>query len=796
MSALLVRGERPGLTRAEQWLRGAAALLAFSSTVFAVWYAAKGIFSASEYPYAANSVAKDLLLIGLSALVFWDVRRWAAIAVPLIVLVHVAMPVIMLVVGTDHGIEQTWIGPPHHDAEGFRNGWLAADLLVAVAFVWLHRRAVRARYDLQYLPPSAFRALMALAQVLVLRKEPLVAPAEVAVRVDRYLHGFRARRKWLIRLALVGLAYWPLATLRPPFHMMSVDLRERWIRRRFIDDVADRVIPGWLRRVRQTTILAAQQFCYMGYYGDEGAAEKAGYIPFSRRAGYDEAMKRVDPERLGVHCLSPGDIPGEELTADVVIVGTGAAGATLAYELAKRDREVLMVERGSHVAPADFTENEAEQLSRLYADGALNFSTDFHFRVAQGMCVGGSTVVNNAVCFKLPPHVLERWNDPDGLNAGLHEQRLWDAFGSVHDLMKVAKVGPLEMLNPGAFRIIKRLEETARWPFELVECNIADCLGSGYCNIGCPFGKKLSALDWTLPRAQLEFGDAVRILPDCRVEKVLVRDKRAYGVRAHLEDGRRLTIRANTVVLSAGAIASSLILQRSGLGGERAGRGLSFNMGSPVTFDFEEVLHSERGMQISHFMRPTDGSDDGLVFESWFNPIVAQSLFMPGWFEEHWDNMHRYKHMTCLGTVVGTESNGSVKAARLLGGVQLDYTPSDRDFVRMKDGVRIACELGLAADAERVMPATFRPINITCKRELSRIDDEIGDASDLSVNSVHPQGGNAMSADPLKGVVDPSFRVYDTLGLHVCDASVFPSSITVNPQLTVMALAAYAADEI
>ena len=123
---------------------------------------------------------------------FWDVRRWAAVAVPLIVLAHVAMPIIMLVVGTDHGFEHTWSGPPD-TAEMFRNVWLAADLGVAVAFVWLHRRAVRARYDLQYLPPSAFRALMAMAQVLVLRKEPLVAPAEVAVRVDRYLAGFRAQ---------------------------------------------------------------------------------------------------------------------------------------------------------------------------------------------------------------------------------------------------------------------------------------------------------------------------------------------------------------------------------------------------------------------------------------------------------------------------------------------------------------------------------------------------------------------------------------------------------------------------
>ena len=199
MTALLVRGERPGLTRPEQWLRGAAALLALTSTGFAVWYLVKGLATESQYPYAANSVAKDLLLVGLAALVFWDVRRWAAIAVPLIVLVHVAMPVgHARWSAPSTGSTTPGSGRPRR-ADAFRNGWLAADVGVAIAFVWLHRRAVRARYDLRYLPPSAFRALMAMAQVLVLRKEPLIAPAEVAVRVDRYLAGFRAQRKWLIR---------------------------------------------------------------------------------------------------------------------------------------------------------------------------------------------------------------------------------------------------------------------------------------------------------------------------------------------------------------------------------------------------------------------------------------------------------------------------------------------------------------------------------------------------------------------------------------------------------------------
>jgi choline dehydrogenase-like flavoprotein len=158
--------------------------------------------------------------------------------------------------------------------------------------------------------------------------------------------------------------------------------------------------------------------------------------------------------------------------------------------------------------------------------------------------------------------------------------------------------------------------------------------------------------------------------------------------------------------------------------------------------------------------------------------------------------MRRYAYMTCLGVVVGTGNDGWVKAHRFGGRMTFDYTPSNEDFVTMKDGLRLACELGLEAGALRAMPASFRLLEIRSKRELSRIHDEIGDHSDVSVNSAHPQGGNPISDNALKGVVDTSFRVYGTLNVHVCDASVFPSSITVNPQLTVMALAAYAADDI
>ncbi len=355
--------------------------------------------------------------------------------------------------------------------------------------------------------------------------------------------------------------------------------------------------------------------------------------------------------------MNPADIPGEELTADVIVVGTGAGGSILAYELAARGREVLMLERGAHVDPHDFTENEAEQLSNLYADGALTLSKDYTFQVAQGMCVGGSTVVNNAVCLDLPNAVRDRWNEE--FAAGLDPARLDRSFRHVREFLAVEPVEPPALLNPGARDVVEALAEPRGVAVQLREANIARLRRLGLLQHRLrlrqeALGARLDAAQGTAATTPTRCGSC----PDCRVEKLLMRGAQADGVRAKLADGRRLTVRARQVVLSAGALASSVILQRSGLGDGRAGRGLAFNMASPVTFDFEEELHSERGLQITHYMKPTADDHEGLVFETWFNPIVTQSLFMPGWFEEHWDNMRRYPHMTCLGVVVGTGNDG------------------------------------------------------------------------------------------------------------------------------------------
>jgi choline dehydrogenase-like flavoprotein len=76
------------------------------------------------------------------------------------------------------------------------------------------------------------------------------------------------------------------------------------------------------------------------------------------------------------------------------------------------------------------------------------------------------------------------------------------------------------------------------------------------------------------------------------------------------------------------------------------------------------------------------------------------------------------------------------------------------------------------------------------------IEGWIRERGDVTMGTGHPQGGCAVSGDPERGVVDPSFLVRGTKNLYCCDASVFPTPIGVNPQVTVMSLARYAAANI
>jgi choline dehydrogenase-like flavoprotein len=777
--------------RLELWLR-------IFTVVFlgqAVLYPVLGLFGSAEFPFVANSFAKDGLFCVLCFIAAGDVRRngWAVLLVVMGHLLIVASLLLVLAFGNHDSVAGTFGEPAGTNLSATLQLliWAAAATFVAV-FLWvLNHAAAKARYSLKYLWPHQHSTAMAMAEVLVIGPEEALTPEQVAAGIDDYLYSFSAHEKWKAKLALSVLTVYPLFRLRPPFALMPPERRLPFIERCFINDVVERRLPGPLRKLLQSMLTGVQNLAMIGYYPDPRTFESTGYVPFSQRKRYPKAMKTVG-KLATLEVSEPNEVDADRITADVAIVGSGAAGSVLAYRLAERGREVVLLEGGRHVDPRDFTEDERVQFSNLYSDGGMQMSTDSRFQVLQGKCVGGSTVINNAVCYDIPPRTLQRWNDPDGLDAGIDAERFMKSFDGLRDWLPVYSQEDSKRLEAGGDKMAEGIKALGLdGEAGVVDANIKDCLGSGYCNIGCAYGKKLSALDNILPRAQRDFPGAVRIFSECLAETIETRGGRATEVRCTLSDGRALSVAANTVVVSGGALASSLLLQRSNLGGPRAGTGLSFNVGAPLTADFEEKLNSFDGLQITHGYRPV--GEDQLILESWFNPVGTQALLMPGWFSDHFQNMRRYTHLSCIGVVVGSQSNASISPGFRGKGMKLTYEPKEADLRLLLKGTKLAARIHFASGAKRVMPMTFRSLSYTTPEQVDELDEIVRDNTDIGLHTSHPQGGNAVSRDPAKGVVDERFRLHGTENVYVCDASVFPSSVTVNPQLTVMAIADYAA---
>ena len=125
-------------------------------------------------------------------------------------------------------------------------------------------------------------------------------------------------------------------------------------------------------------------------------------------------------------------------------------------------------------------------------------------------------------------------------------------------------------------------------------------------------------------------------------------------------------------------------------------------------------------------------------------------------------------------------------------GFQDQFILTKKDFDTLIDGLILAGEIYLEAGADLVMPNSFSYYEFKNKNELARLKDLIQDNSDITLGTGHPQGGNVISADESKGVVNPELKVWGYSNLYVCDASVFPSSLGVNPQISVMTMAEYA----
>jgi len=478
----------------------------------------------------------------------------------------------------------------------------------------------------------------------------------------------------------------------------------------------------------------------------------------------------------------------EELEAEVVVVGTGAGGAAVAAELAEMGVAVVLVEEGDYFRREHFNGRPLDMIGMMYRGLGLTGTVGNCFiPIPLGRCVGGTTTINSGTCYRIPARVLSRWRGEYGLSE-LTEEAMDPYYAKVEQVIQARPADPKYVGAIGDV-IARGCEALGYRRHRPLTRNAPDCDGASLCCFGCPTDAKRSTNVSYVPLA-LRYG--ANLFYNARVRRVLMRGEEASGIEATTPSGRRLTIRARAVVIACGSVGTPTLLLRGGLANRsgQLGRNLSIHPAVGLIGLFSDVIKGcasiPQGYGVEEF------HDEGLLFEGAFVPLdfgAGSITFVGPRFTEV---MESYEHVGYFGFMIEDTSRGRVRLGPG-GRPVMTYVVNDHDVARLKRGMEILVRIFMAAGARGIFPQMAGFTEVRDMRDLERFRRARHHARDFDLTAHHPLGTARMGLDPRSSVVGPTHETHDVRGLFICDGSAVPSSIGVNPMMTIMALATRAA---
>ncbi len=596
-----------------------------------------------------------------------------------------------------------------------------------------------------------------------------------AERAGRYLAGMAPETQRQVRLLLRAWEAAPLASrhLRR-FSRLAPAARDEWVERCLASRLPWRRVP----------LLLLKTLCLAAFCADPRVEQALGYAHGCLDARAPATGPRLTPLQHPEVC---GDV---EEVADACVVGSGAGGAVAAHELARAGLRVVVLEEGGYFTQADFTGPPMERVQRFYRNGgatvALGRPT---IPVPLGKCVGGTTVVNSGTCFRTPARVLGAWASEHGV-ADADPATMAPYFDEVERVIGVRPV-PWEIIGRNA-EVFDRGVRALGLGGEPIHRNIVGCRGCGECAFGCPSDAKQAMHLTYLPAA---CAAGARLYARCRVERMRIERGRAAGVEAVLlaRDGDavhgRLRVHAPLVVAAAGAIHTPGLLARSGVRHPALGRNLRLHPAVGVAGYFKEELRAWRGTLQSYLVDRLQDSH-GIMIEV-TNPVPGVSAAaLPGVGTALKDGLARFRHAASAGLFVSDTGSGRVR--RLPRGREplITYRLTPADARALCEGIALVAEIFFAAGAESVYPGVAGMPELAHPREAAALREGRLGPSALQPTGFHPMGTARMGGDPGRSVTDSWGAVRGVSGLHVADASLFPTCVGVNPQVSIMAFAA------
>jgi len=495
----------------------------------------------------------------------------------------------------------------------------------------------------------------------------------------------------------------------------------------------------------------------------------------------------------------PDAIPdsGLGLQADALVIGSGAAGAVAAYELSRSGAKVVVLEAGPYVPSSEFQEHAPTALETLYQDSGNQVNTTGDLAILQGSCIGGSTVVNAAACFRVPDQVLQNWAEEHGLG-NLSPEALAPFFERVERNLSVHQNEPAEVNYNG--RLLIEGARKVGIPAAPISRNIKSCALSGHCISGCKTDRKQSMLVTYLPWAS-ESG--ARILSGTRANTFEVHNRRVTAVNAVATDAKGaakpVRVEAGIVIVAAGAVQTPLLFQKNKLGNSSGQVGLNFacHPSLAVFGEHEENIYAWVGATLSAQAGDVENPLRGgyLLEAGMVGPFITSMWVDGGVGRDFVEFMQNSKKFQAAVTLIHDHNVGRV----YLDGdrKRIEYDLDDRDFESMREALRGTARIYFAAGARRVYLPTTRRTTIEGADQVDSVIDSLQNGKHrYRLTSYHPQGTMRMGSDPTTSVVGPEGLCHDLDNVYVPDASLFPSSLLVNPQITVYTMASYISDRI
>jgi choline dehydrogenase-like flavoprotein len=474
---------------------------------------------------------------------------------------------------------------------------------------------------------------------------------------------------------------------------------------------------------------------------------------------------------------------------DVVVVGTGAGGAAMAAELAEGGLEVVMLEEGGYYTSKDFSLDPAKAVPQLYRDsGSTVIMGKPNIIFSEGRCVGGSTVINGGMCWRTPEKVLQRWRWEMGLSE-LTPKYLEPFFQKVEERINVAPQSP-ESLGKGDM-LFRQAADKLGWLIHPNRRNQKGCTGEGACVFGCPTDKKQSTLITYVPRA---LNKGARLYTDVKVKKVKIKNNVAVGVEARVLDRRtqkkrpyKLTVNAKTVVLAGGALQTPVMLMNSGIKCQgNVGQHFHCHPNIKVVGIFDDPIYYWKGVhqghQVHHFI------DEGILLAIGVVHPGLTALSFPQIGRDSLELLELWDHMLVAGSLVDDTTTGQIRRTPW-GEPMAFYNIDHVETYRLIRAAALLSELLFTAGARRVLLPFSGLEEIKGPDEIKKIFDANLKPGDIETLTVHAFATARMGANPKNSVANPWGECWDVEKLFISDGGLVPSSLGVNPQETIMALA-------